>query len=498
MYNSTDNTTNRKTAAKMASQLLSIKLDQVEEDLVDFLTYTSGDLQLIARAGSGKTTALTLKIAYLTEALKIDPSAIMVLTFNNSAARDVEARLKEFHVSDKVRVRTFHALAQRIIRAHFGNSRQISFDETSPEGQRCQQILNEVLDDIIIDRYYHFCSGRIRIPYAKNKQYVEEIGRSSLVSAVNFLRARGYGLHKKFEDAWDNGGPLAATAMKVIYAYETRLKEERLLDGPSVLQAAAWSIERELRLNLHRPSDAHNVDYIFIDEFQDFSLPYKRLIDAIRDLNAFTTTQVVGDDWQAINGFAGSDLNYFTKPDQFLEDPEIMTLLRNRRSGSKIVEWGNKVMTIDKKVKNPAIPDPKNGTGSITTHRFSAFSDLNVFIDKLANLVDPDIKTVALIARKWTVGNFELNQIRKKLSPLLDDRGLSVSLTAITAHGSKGLEYDQVLMLDDGSFPLSHPSRPIMEKLISDDEHFREELCLKYVAGTRAKQILTIINCSKP
>ena len=481
-------------AIKTASKLLNVTPDRLDTDLINFLNHNNTDLQLIARAGSGKTTAITLKIAHLINDLNINPSTIMVLTFNNSAARDLETRLASFGVSQTVKVRTFHALAQRIIRTHFGYSRQIAFDYEGEIGQRCSELLQEAIDETLVDRFYHWCSGRIKIPYKKNKVYVEDISNSALISAIGFLRARGYGMHKKFKDAWDIGGPITATAMKIIYNYEHKLKQNYLLDGPAVLQAASWTLERENKLGVFKDSDAHDLSFIFIDEFQDFSEPYKRLVTAIRNINAMTITQVVGDDWQAINGFAGSDLSHFNEPENFLEDPEVMCLLKNRRSGSKIVDWGNQVMAC---APNHAIPVPENGAGNIHHHRHTAYSDLTVFCNHLIKQIDPNLSSVALIARKWLVGELPLTKIHKKLNDIAKLNNLDVCIHATTAHGSKGLEWDQVILLDDGSFPLKHPSRPIMEFLVPEEEWYQEEMCLKYVAGTRAKKTLTIIDCSK-
>ncbi len=65
-----------------------------------------------------------------------------------------------------------------------------------------------------------------------------------------------------------------------------------------------------------------------------------RLVAAIRDINGMINVQGVGDDWQAINGFAGSDLVYFSDASNQLDEPVLLDLLRNRRSGSEIVTWG--------------------------------------------------------------------------------------------------------------------------------------------------------------
>ncbi len=485
--------TPRDKARARAASLLQVDPSIIEDDLLDFLVADSGDALLRARAGSGKTTALAIKVCYLTKDLGVDPETIVMLAFNNAAARGIEARLVEFGAPPGVRVRTFHALGQRIVRAHFGASRRAVFDENSEDGRLITELLDEAIDETISEPYYFFCASKMRTNYEKRKEYVESIGRDALVSAVGFLRARGYGLQNRFKNAWDLG-PIAGNAMKVVLAFESKLREACLLDATGVLQAASWTLEREIETGRQRPSEAHNVDWIFIDEFQDVSLPYMRLVTAIRNLNGMVNVQGVGDDFQAINGFAGADLTYFNDVEDHLDTPEQYDLLKNRRSGSKIVEWGNGVMADAGYSEAPAIAHPTNGSGEIIRSRISATKDLRLASQKMADLVDLSTKDVALIARKWKVGDHKLRQIRNLVEAHLRDKGYKGQVTGITAHGSKGLEYDQVLLLDDGSFPMEHPSRPILAALIPELEYLREEACLKHVAGTRARQRLDLVD----
>jgi len=484
----------REIARSRASTLLGISAQAVEDDLVDFVVADAGDALLRARAGSGKTTALAIKAAFLTQDRSVRPETIMMLAFNNAAARSLEARLADFGVPGGIRVRTFHALGQRIVRAHFGGARRPVFDEKSEDGLAIAQMMQDSLDEVIREQFYFFCASRMRTHYGRRKDYVESVGRDALLSAVNFLRARGFGLQNRFENAWDIAGPIGGTAMKAVIKFELKLKEARLLDATGVLQAASWTLERELELGTPRPSEAHDTDWIFIDEFQDVSLPYMRLVKAIREINGMCNIQGVGDDWQAINGFAGADLDYFARVEDHLDNPAMLTLLRNRRSGSDIVEWGNQVMAAAGHPEAPAIPYPGNGRGEVAQARISAARDLRYAAGRLAKLVNLEMSSVALVARKWKVGEHDLSRFRRLVEAELKERGFKGKVFGITAHGSKGLEYDQVLLLDDGSFPLEHPSRPILEGLIPEHEYLREEACLKHVAGTRAKHRLDVVD----
>lgn len=479
----------RDAARTTAGRILSLSPAAIEADLLDFIT-TDGDVLLKARAGSGKTTALVSKVAHMVLDQGIAPDRIMMTCFNNATARSLEKRLSECGVPDGVRVRTFHALGQRIVRAHFGTWRRCVFDARSEDGKAISSMMSESLEEIVNDRFFQYCASRMRTSYRKRQDYVESIGRDALASAANFLRARGYGLQNIWRNAWDTA-PIAGNAMKVVLAYEGRLKDAGLLDGPGVLQAASWTLDREMSTFKPKPSDAHDIDHLFIDEYQDISAPYVRLISAIRDINGDIDIQVVGDDWQGINSFAGADLDYFREPGKFLDAPKVLKLLKNRRSGSDIVAWGNAVMADAGDDNDIAVADPVRGAGSVRHHHVSAERDIRFIAQKLADLISPDSPTVALIARRWKVGDHDLGRLTGMVRDIAKNTGSKV--TGITAHGAKGLEYSQVLLLDDGSFPINHPSRPILDPLVPDTEFLREEACLKHVAGTRARDSLDIV-----
>ena len=81
-----------------------------------------------------------------------------------------------------------------------------------------------------------------------------------------------------------------------------------------------------------------------IDEYQDFSELFHRLMEAIRKQNPQARFFCVGDDWQAINGFAGSDLRFFQDFTHDFPDSRKLHLTTNYRSGKSIVNVGNALM----------------------------------------------------------------------------------------------------------------------------------------------------------
>lgn len=81
-----------------------------------------------------------------------------------------------------------------------------------------------------------------------------------------------------------------------------------------------------------------------IDEFQDFSRAFLELIEAIRAKNPGVEFFCVGDDWQAINGFAGSDVRFLQNFESYFRDTVRCSISTNYRSAKSVVEISNALM----------------------------------------------------------------------------------------------------------------------------------------------------------
>jgi DNA helicase IV len=91
--------------------------------------------------------------------------------------------------------------------------------------------------------------------------------------------------------------------------------------------------------------DLRDLEHIVIDEFQDFSLMFFKLLQAALAKSPAARVMAVGDDWQAINEFAGSTTQYFTTFEEEFRPARRLALTTNRRSAPAIVALGNAVMT---------------------------------------------------------------------------------------------------------------------------------------------------------
>ena len=127
-------------------------------------------------------------------------------------------------------------------------------------------------------------------------------------------------------------------ASRIYTDYESALKEKNSMDFDDLIMQSVALIEQSkgecgVSLGLHkdRVIKMKDLKWILIDEYQDFSALFFNIIQSIRTHNPQIQLLCVGDDWQAINSFAGSDLTYFTKFNDIFTGQQ-NSLLTNFRS----------------------------------------------------------------------------------------------------------------------------------------------------------------------
>lgn len=262
--------------------------------------------------------------------------------------------------------------------------------------------------------------------------------------------------------------------------------------------------------------DLKHLRYVFIDEYQDFSELFYNLIAAVREQNPQASFFCVGDDWQAINGFAGSDLHFYQNFANFFQPSQKLYISTNYRSATSIVNIGNKLM---QGFGNPASANQKQ-SGKVEIVDLVTFKPTHNELEEhpgdsltpaILRIVDKVIKNgqeVVLICRKnsipWDINyrnkrriskNSTLERFLKLVHSYLPEDSRN-KVTISTAHKYKGLEKDVVIILDavPRCYPLIHPD--LMFTRVFGDSIERvidEERRLFYVALTRAVNHLFIV-----
>ncbi len=341
-------------------------------------------------------------------------------------------------------------------------------------------------------------------------------------------------------------------ALRAYREYELMKSEESAMDFDDLLRQAAKTVELHgseatIHLGGGRAITLGEIKWILIDEFQDFSFLYYQLLAAILHVCPHIRIVAVGDDWQAINSFAGAELKYFERFSKYFSGGETVEITTNYRSGSNIVEAGNRVMaeygasalarpsaplslieTIDVSkafvqfVRTPDtegawrrdqvyLPQGTNGRISETVLRLAqvlktlvrlllpAFD--SVAISETTRMADRS-PHVLLISRTRKAYGLDLSDLKDRLigilvaltgaAPKLLDRLIQIA----TAHGSKGREAHTVVLLDatERQFPKIHPDSLLFEIFgMTQKDVLAEEQRLFYVSISRAIRYLFIL-----
>ena len=319
-------------------------------------------------------------------------------------------------------------------------------------------------------------------------------------------------------------------ANQVYSEYNQALKKHNKMDFDDLIDQAIKIIDKhagEISIDPNTNAKTKDLKWILIDEYQDFSKLFHQLIQSIRRHNTDVRLFCVGDDWQAINGFAGSDLHYFSNFERIIENSKTAHLLTNHRSNKKIVEKGNALMAgrgepskthhdtkglvhiecVDD-VEIEARKDLRDSQEKEQDQKFlfnkydSCFMKARYLKRCYQIITDNPRKTVAILARKRWIYGSELVEFEEKLKRCFSAEQSERFQIFIeqgeigTVHSFKGLEADIVIILQacDGIFPLIHPDNHLFEIFgYTIKDVFDEERRLFYVAITRAKEKLYIL-----
>lgn len=237
-------------------------------------------------------------------------------------------------------------------------------------------------------------------------------------------------------------------------------------------------------------------EHIIVDEFQDISLDRYRFIQSMRGLDPFTYLFCVGDDWQSVYRFAGSDMSLFKNFEKHFGFTKRCPIETTYRFGEPLISKASQFITQNpvQTVKHirPASEDrysdvsfysyPENGIGRIA-----------------ANIIDgiPTGESILLLGRYgWRVkdlasdGRFRVKYDDEKGAVFFKGRELQF----LSVHKAKGLEADHVILLacDSGfyGFPSNIADDPILRLVLSEEDQYEygEERRLFYVAMTRCKK----------
>ena len=279
-----------------------------------------------------------------------------------------------------------------------------------------------------------------------------------------------------------------------LYAkYEEMLKERKEIDFNDMINLATQYVISNRYI--------HHYDYVIVDEYQDIAQSRYKLLYAMRQQKNYNLF-CVGDDWQSIYRFSGSDIGFILDFEKYWGPTEIDKIETTYRfSRSLIALSGEFIMRNPKQIRKSLISGLPRDIG-FSAEEIQGYSE-KYAIEYLENKLNdlPKEASVLLLGRY----NFDLNLLKLgKLKYQFDnsDKKIHVSyykrpdldIVFMTAHSSKGLQADYVFILNNKNLGMGFPSKisdaPILKLLLDDTDNypFGEERRLFYVAMTRAKK----------
>lgn len=320
---------------------------------------------------------------------------------------------------------------------------------------------------------------------------------------INLIKSNGYDI-EAVQSLNSSGKNLQAnntvlTLLKPIFdAYGQYLSDSGEIDFNDMINLASEYVEQGKYVNPYK--------YVIVDEYQDISKARFRLLDCLRkskDYDLFC----VGDDWQSIYRFAGSDISFILNFSKYWGASEISKIETTYRFPKGLIEISGRFI-----MQNP-MQIKKSISGKAESIGFP-LGEISGYTDNAAiEFVSKKLSDIPKGSSVYFIGRytFDANLLNKSglfscrynnTSGLFEVKSKfhpNLNMIFLTAHKSKGLQADYVFIINNKNSKIGFPSKiqdaPILELLLDNCDQYphAEERRLFYVALTRAKKKAFIV-----
>lgn len=305
-------------------------LDGLNEEQQRAVTTIDGAVQLVASAGSGKTTVLTRRIAYMiNEGVK--PSSILAVTFTKKAATEMQSRLKKIvsskKVAESISIGTYHSLFLGILEPHysvlgFSGEKAPSICLDNRQKIIMKSVLNELNSQFNQDEIMTFI-GEIKNRGIYPEEYIAMVSEGQRpIKGLNDEEIVAFG--------------------SVYSKYQRYLLESNLIDFDDILMLTRKLLQTNPQV---RAELQDRFKYVLVDEFQDVNQVQYDITSmlAAPQNNIF----VVGDDAQSIYQFRGSDVGIILNFSRDYPNAKLIKLENNYRCTPEIIDISNKLIAFN-------------------------------------------------------------------------------------------------------------------------------------------------------
>ena len=522
---------NRDFIKREQQKVYEIEGNKLDPDQIAAVVACEDAALFLAPAGSGKSASLLAKVNYLVDELGIPPEDVLVIAFTNKVVAELKDRVKD----QKVEIRTFHSLGNKILglETKIKNKAQSSpqprslISETDTvkffhqiianlktENKTYQENFQKYLKIVNPETVFALSNEKTEDPtIALEQLFISVLGlqKSERADLTEFKRRL-----KQLKNPIKREKALAFYKIyaPVAEAYQKHLQVANLYDFADMLNLSTDFIET-------LPKNSFNYQYILVDEAQDLSTSKYRLLKALLKKCKKVKLFAVGDDWQSIYRFAGSNLKVLDDFEQIFERETYRGLIElTYRFGEPTAKISNKFIQ-----KNPYQSRKK----VVSRVNYKTPIEIKLNFENSAKNIPPDYYSVdqklielyheygeALFSKKIQIISrynrdiFRLvDEVEQKFKhaeltnssesamelswkiPAAGNKKLTIPFCSM--HKAKGITRDIVLVINVNSgnhgMPATRGDDPIMATLLTrlDDFPFAEERRLFYVAITRAR-----------
>ena len=293
--------------------------------------------------------------------------------------------------------------------------------------------------------------------------------------------------------------------------YQRFLKENNAVDFEDMINESARALKeiKELKQKL-------DFKYIIVDEYQDIS---RQRFDLVKALSEVTDAKIiaVGDDWQSIYAFSGSDITLFTKFAEKMGYAKLLKIVKTYRNSQEVIDIaGNFIQKNSSQIKK-ALKSPKHIEDPVIIYTYDStrkdskanarsganYASAHAVEIALEQIMEYDKKEGKTSSNILILGRFGFDgdkleksglfEYKKRGGKLRSVKYPKLDLTFMTAHASKGLGYDNVIVINGRNETYGFPSKieddPVLSFVVKQDRsiEYAEERRLFYVAMTRTK-----------
>lgn len=354
-----------------------------------------------------------------------------------------------------------------------------------------------------------------KIVNTEENKYILKLVKLICTFIQNF-KTNGYTIEKFYE--WESQTTNERTRLfldvcqQCYHEYAKRLKEKRAVDFEDMINESARILNQQLI-----SGKTLDFKYIIVDEYQDIS---RQRFDLTKALGKICDAKIiaVGDDWQSIYAYAGSDITLFTKFKESMGYGQELKITRTYRNAQEVIDIaGGFIQKNDSQLKK-ALVSPKHIQDPVVIESYTEEVDRKqtkgkggkyymigkTVEDIVATILEENPKSSILLLGRYGFDAYNLSRSAdfiydEKTGGVQSKRFPGVRLEFMTVHRAKGLGFDNVIIVNARNelygFPSQIQEDPVLKFVVKDDHsiEYAEERRLFYVALTRTKNRVYIV-----